>query len=30
MTPQDFFKNDLFAENTGVVLLEVRLSLIHI
>ena len=24
MTPQDFFKNDLFAENTGVVLLEVR------
>ena len=24
MTPQEFFKNDLFAENAGVVLLEVR------
>ena len=24
MTAQEFFKNDLFAENTGVVLLEVR------
>ena len=24
MTPQEFFKNDLFAENSGVVLLEVR------
>lgn len=24
MTPQEFFKNDLFAEGTGVVLLEVR------
>ena len=34
MTAQEFFKNDLFAENAGVVLLEVRkgysLSLIHI
>ena len=34
MTPQEFFKKDLFAENAGVVLLEVRegysLSLIHI
>ena len=25
MTPQEFFKNDLFAENAGVVLLEVCL-----
>ena len=24
MTPQEFFKNDLFAENAGVILLEVR------
>ena len=24
MTAQEFFKNDLFAENAGVVLLEVR------
>ena len=24
MTPQEFFKKDLFAENAGVVLLEVR------
>lgn len=24
MTPQEFFKNDLFAEGAGVVLLEVR------
>ena len=24
MTPQDFFKNDLFAERTGIVLMEVR------
>ena len=24
MTPQEFFKHDLFAENAGVVLLEVR------
>ena len=24
MTPQEFFKNDLFAENAGVVLLEAR------
>ena len=24
MTAQEFFKNDLFAENTGVVLLEIR------
>lgn len=24
MTPQEFFENDLFAEGTGVVLLEVR------
>ena len=24
LTPQEFFKNDLFAENAGVVLLEVR------
>ena len=24
MTPQEFFKSDLFAENAGVVLLEVR------
>lgn len=24
MSPQEFFKNDLFAENAGVVLLEVR------
>ena len=24
MTPQDFFKNDLFAERAGIVLMEVR------
>ena len=24
MTPQEFFKKDLFAENAGIVLLEVR------
>ena len=24
MTAQEFFKNDLFAENAGVVLLEAR------
>lgn len=24
MTPQEFFKNDLFAERTGIVLVEVR------
>lgn len=24
MTPQEFFKNDLFAERTGIVLMEVR------
>ena len=29
MTPQEFFKNDLFAENAGVVLLEVRESQIR-
>ena len=24
MTPQEFFKNDLFAENAGVVLLDFK------
>lgn len=24
MTPQEFFKNDLFAEKTGIVLMEIR------
>ena len=24
MTPQEFFKNDIFAKNAGIILLEVR------